>query len=162
MSPGSGSNKDDPAAVKYLYAYARFNGRQTMKLRLLYRLKSNTTEVSQFGDTHDGPRADVYLEGEVKGRVNGKFHGVDYGLSRGLKNPGTVVLHVHETIVTDDGPISVMRRGYAVPEGASFHVKATCLFQTASRKFDFLNGTIGVAEGYADGKGVQLSVFEVV
>jgi Protein of unknown function (DUF3237) len=134
-----------------------------MKLNLLYELLSRTTKVSDFGGTHDGPRADVHLEGEVKGRVSGKFHGIDYGLSRTTGASGVVVVHVHETITTDDGLISVMRRGYAIPDGDNgYRIRASCLFQTGSKKFEFLNTTLGLAEGHADAEKVELSVFEVL
>jgi len=134
-------------------------------LDLLYQLNSKVTRVSNFGETADGPRADVYLEGEVKGKVSGRFQGVDYGLSRvsgNSGNSGMVVIHVHETIDTADGHVSVLRRGYAIPSDGGFKVKSVCLFQTSSPKLEFLNSTIGLAEGYADDKKVELTVFEVV
>lgn len=134
-----------------------------MKLRPLYDVRSKTVRVSQFGDTPDGPRADYYLEGKVKGRVKGSFHGVDYGLSRvSKKKAGPVVLHVHETIETEDGLISVMRRGYAIPDGDRYHIRSTCLFQTSIKALEYLNSTVAVAEGYAGSEGVNFAVFEVV
>ncbi|MGA2664915.1 MAG: hypothetical protein ABSF83_08230 [Nitrososphaerales archaeon] len=130
-----------------------------MKLRLLYRVTARPTGVSRFGDTPYGSRSDYHLEGEVVGRVSGRFRAVDYGLAA-PKGVHPVSLHVHETIETDDGLVSVMRRGYVVPEEGRGRVKATCTFQTSSKNLGFLNTTVALAEGYADEKrGLRLSVF---
>jgi len=129
-----------------------------VKLRLLYRVTARPIGVSRFGETPYGSRSDYHLEGEAVGRVSGRFRAVDYGLTA-PRGAHPVSLHVHETIETDDGLISVMRQGYVVPGEGRGRVKATCTFQTASKKLGFLNTTVALAEGYANEKGLRLSVF---
>jgi hypothetical protein len=151
------------AEVKQLIAESRTTGcEQPVNSKALYRLNASVSGVSDFGRTADGSRADVFLEGTVRGRINGKFKGIDYGLSRATGEGGAVVIHVHETIETNGGLVSVIRRGYAIPDGERYKVRAFCLFQTAIKKLNFLNTVLGLAEGYADAKSVRLSVFEML
>jgi len=133
-----------------------------MRRSLLYELDAKISKSIDFGGAADGSRSDVYLEGEVQGRITGKFRGVDYGLARGSAKGGAVVIHVHETIATKIGLISVLRRGYAVPAGRRYRVRAFCLFQTGSEELKFLNSTVAFAEGFADSKTVRLSVYELL
>lgn len=132
-----------------------------MELVKLYEVRAKVVRQLELGSTGDATRIDFYLEGEVKGRINGRYTGVDYGSV--MKSLGeTVVVHVHETIETDKGSISSLRRGYAVPQkDGSYKVSAFCVFHTGIKELDFLNKTLGAVEGTAGGGELRLTVYEV-
>jgi len=132
-----------------------------MHLEELYELRAKIIRSSDFGAMANGSRMDFHMEGEVKGRINGKWSGIDYGRIR--KTMGNaVILHVHETIETDRGIVSVLRRGYAIPQrDGKYKVRAFCVFETGSKELEFLNTVVAAVEGTAGDGELNLKVYEI-
>ena len=119
--------------------------------KLLYEVTANW-KVAEIGQTPLGSRNDFYLDGKTSGEISGKYMGVDYGL---VGNDGVVAVHVHETIRTDDGEIiSSFRQGYAVPNPQGMYdIKGFVTFAAGSKKYAWLNNTVGVVEAEGNPKG---------
>ncbi len=133
-----------------------------MNLEALYEVTARIVRTSEIGDSGHEKRSDFYLEGEVKGRISGKISGVDYGSARRLPGGDVVVIHVHETITTDKGLISVLRRGYAISRAdGSYEVRAFCLYRTGIKELDFLNTAVAAVEGTARDGALNLKVYQI-
>lgn len=132
-----------------------------MDLDLLYELEAKIIRTVEVGGGTTGGRTDFYLQGKVSGKVNGSYEGVDYGTNIKTDRGDAVYVHVHETIKTERGVISALRRGYAIPNGQAYSVRAFVVFQTGIPEFKFLNWTLGFAEGVAGPEGLRLKIYAV-
>ncbi|GBC70521.1 hypothetical protein HRbin02_00289 [Candidatus Calditenuaceae archaeon HR02] len=132
-----------------------------MDLDLLYELEAKVIRTVEIGGGATGGRTDFYMQGKVSGKINGSYEGVDYGSTVKTERGDAVYVHVHETIKTDKGIISAFRRGYAIPSGQGYNVRAFVLFQTGVPELRYLNWTLGLAEGVAGPDGLKLKIYAV-
>ncbi len=133
-----------------------------MELELLYELEAKITKSVEIGGGFGAGRTDFHLEGRVAGKISGSYEGIDYGSMIRTDAGEAVYVHVHETIRTDGGVISALRRGYAIPsKEGGYEVRAFVLFQTGIPALRFLNWTLGFAEGRAGPDGLRLKIYAV-
>ncbi|MEM0445411.1 MAG: DUF3237 family protein [Nitrososphaerota archaeon] len=132
-----------------------------MNLELLYELEAKIVRTVDVGGGAMGGRTDYHMQGKVSGKINGSYEGVDYGSTVKTDLGDAVYVHVHETIKTDKGVISALRRGYAVPGEQGYTVRAFVLFQTGIQELRYLNWTLGLAEGVAGPDGLKLKIYAV-
>lgn len=99
--------------------------------------------------------------------------GADYQI---IRHDGVTEALAHYTIQTDDGvPIYVVNKGYRhgpreiidklirgeeVPED-SYYFKTSPVFETGSKKYDFLNKMIFIGEGIRKPSDVQIRFYQV-
>jgi hypothetical protein len=151
---------------------------RTLRTRLLFLFELAVAPASIVGKT---PGVDRRV-GEITG---GRFEGERLRgtvLSGGsdwqsVRTDGAWMLDVRCVLKTDDdalvgmtyrgirrGPQEVMdriARGEIVSPD-SYYMRATPYFETASKKYDFLNGLVGIAYGHRLASGPIYSVFEVL
>ena len=131
-----------------------------MNFKQLYRIDAKVTKTVDIGGNTN--RADYYLEGHVEGAIWGSYEGVDYGSLFKTPDGDAVYVHVHETIKTEKGVITGLRRGYALPsKNGGYRVRAFVFFQTSIPEYMYLNWTMGFAEGTADPEGLKLTIYSV-
>lgn len=132
-----------------------------MELEPLFELEAQIVRTVEVGKTPNVGRTDFHMRGKVSGKINGSYEGIDYGSMFKTDEGDAVYVHVHETISTDKGVIAGVRRGYAVPSGSGYKVRAFIFFQTAIPEYRYLNWTVCVAEGTATSEGLKLKIYAV-
>lgn len=134
----------------------------------------NPIEIGDGGKGHRRviPITGGSFEGELlKGKV--LPGGADYQI---LRQDGVTEALAHYTIQTDDGvPIYVVNKGYRhgpkeiidklirgeeVPDD-SYYFKTSPVFETGSKKYDFLNKMIFIGEGIRKPSEVQIRFYQV-
>jgi hypothetical protein len=150
-----------------------------IQTRALFTITLEVPRIVDLGATPNGHRRIATVTGgKFEGeRLRGTVHaapGGDWIVSR---PDGVMVLDVRLTLETDDreliymtycglrhGPAEVMARlakGEAV-DPASYYFRTTPVFETASKKYDWLNRIIAVATGRREAAGPVYDVFEVL
>lgn len=128
-------------------------------LELLYEEKPTTTEIVEYGTKlselmagkppgPEGAHFDLhFVVNDLKGKLIGKGKGF---ISMTVRPDGISVVEIHETLTTEDGEnILIKGSGYSLPgdEPGKVRFKGTYKFHTSSKKYAWLNSTIGVGEG---------------
>lgn len=150
-----------------------------IQTRALFTITLEVPRIVDLGATPNGRRRIATVTGgNFEGeRLRGTVHpapGGDWIVSR---PDGAMVLDVRLTLETDDqqliymtyrglrhGPAEVMARlakGETV-DPASYYFRTTPVFETASKKYDWLNRIIAVATGRREATGPVYDVFEVL
>lgn len=126
---------------------------------LLYEEKPTTTEVVEYGTKFselmagkppgpEGARFDFhFVVDDMKGKLTGKAKGI---LSMTVRADGISLVEIHETFTTNDGEnILIKGFGFSLPgsEPGAQIFKGAYNFSTSSKKYAWLNSTIGVGEG---------------
>jgi len=135
-------------------------------MQLDYRFQARFTDSVQLGPVDGGVRIDNYFDGAMtEGALAGaRVRGVDQVR---IRDDGSVVLDIRETIETERGAISADVRGYALPDAAAPHLHAIrgfALFSTAVPEYADYNtavvaieGTVDMATGAIDVEGRALT-----
>ena len=121
-------------------------------MQLDYRFQARFTDSVQLGALDGGLRVDNYFDGTMtEGALAGaRVRGVDQVR---IRDDGSAVLDIRETIETDRGAIAADVRGYALPEPAAPHVHAIrgfALFSTAVPEYAGYNTAVVAIEGTVD------------
>ncbi|HEX5782699.1 MAG TPA: hypothetical protein VFX80_12300, partial [Solirubrobacteraceae bacterium] len=90
-------------------------------MNLDYRFEAQLTDTVEIGPVSGGLRLDNYFDGRMtEGELTGaRVRGVD---QIRIRDDGSVVLDIRETIETYRGAISAGVRGYAIPDPDLPHV----------------------------------------
>ncbi|MDE2604563.1 MAG: DUF3237 domain-containing protein [Burkholderiales bacterium] len=147
--------------------------------RPLFELRLHVPQVLDIGDTPQGRRRIATVAG---GEFHGeRLRGVAVGAPGGdwmvVRNDGVTVLDVRVLLRTDDGehiymsyrgvrhgPADVMAKlaaGEAV-DPASYYFRITPIFETASKKYDWINKIVAVGTGRREPTGPIYTVEEVL
>jgi hypothetical protein len=150
-----------------------------IKTRHLFTLTADVPKIVELGATPNGARRIATVTGgSFKGeRLSGSIQptpGGDWLLAR---PDGATILDVRVTLETDDrqliymsyrgirhGPAEVMARlarGEAV-DPSSYYFRTTPVFETAAKKYDWLNRIVSVATGRREASGPVYEVYEVL
>jgi hypothetical protein len=121
-------------------------------MELDYRFQARITDSVQLGTIDGGVRVDNYFDGAMtEGALAGaRVRGVD---QIRIREDGSAVLDIRETIETERGAISADVRGYALPDPdtPNLHVlRGFALFSTAVREFAGYNAAVVAIEGSVD------------
>jgi hypothetical protein len=121
-------------------------------MQLDYRFQARITDSVQLGTVDGGVRVDNHFDGTV---TEGALAGARVrGLDRiRVRDDGSAVLDVRETIETDRGAISADVRGYALPDPDSpnLHVlRGFALFSTGVPEYAGYNSAVVAIEGRVD------------
>jgi hypothetical protein len=121
-------------------------------MNLDYRFEARLTDTVEIGPVSGGIRLDNYFDGRMTdGALTGaRVRGVD---QIRIRDDGSVVLDIRETIETDRGAISADVRGYALPDPAAPHVheiRGFALFDTAVPEYAQYNTAIVAIQGTID------------
>ncbi|MDE1993400.1 MAG: DUF3237 domain-containing protein [Rhizobiaceae bacterium] len=149
-----------------------------VRTKPLFIMKLEARPAVPAGETPNGPRrVRVIYGGRFEGeRLSGRV--LDGGSDWQIVRPdGYTVLDVRLTIETDDGAMIYMtygglRHGPAdvmariekgeVVDPASYYFRINPMFETASAKYDWLNGILGIGIGHRFEQGLVYNVFEVL
>jgi len=150
-----------------------------IETRHLFTLTADVPKIDDLGQTPNGTRRIATVTGGTfKGeRLSGKIRAAPGGDWLQLRADGATILDVRCTLETDDGeliymtyrgvrhgPPEVMARlakGEAV-DPKSYYFRTTPVFETASRKYDWLNRIVSVATGRREASGPIYEVYEVL
>jgi hypothetical protein len=150
-----------------------------IQTRHLFTLTADVPGIVDLGATPMGTRRIATVSGGTfRGeRLSGKIQAVPGGDWILVRPDGATILDVRVTLETDDrqliymtyrgvrhGPAEVMARlakGEAV-DPASYDVRTTPVFETASPKYDWLNRIVSVATGRREARGPVYEVYEVL
>jgi hypothetical protein len=121
-------------------------------MNLAYRFEARLTETVEIGEVSGGIRLDNYFDGRMTaGELAGaRVRGVD---QIRIRDDGSVVLDIRETIEAELGAISADVRGYAIPVPGTPHVheiRGFALFETAVGEYAEYNTAVVVIEGSVD------------
>jgi hypothetical protein len=121
-------------------------------MQLDYRFQARFTDSIQIGPVDGGIRIDNYFDGRMtEGALTGaRVRGVDQVR---VRDDGSVVLDIRETIETDQGTISADVRGYAIPQPAEpqvHRITGFALFTTAVQEYAGYNTAVVAIEGTVD------------
>ncbi len=149
----------------------------TLHLKHIFTAHINVKNPIEIGDSGKGHRRVIPITG---GSFEGEFlkgkvlpGGADYQI---LRQDGVTEALAHYTIQTDDGvPIYVVNKGYRhgpkeiidklirgeeVPED-SYYFKTSPVFETGSKRYDFLNKMIFIGKGIRKPSEVQIRFYQV-
>jgi hypothetical protein len=147
--------------------------------RPLFTITLEVPRIVDLGATPNGHRRIATVTGgKFEGeRLRGTVQATPGGDWILVRPDGATVLDVRLTLETDDqqliymtyrglrhGPAEVMARlakGEAV-DPSSYYFRTTPAFETASKKYDWLNRIIAVATGRREASGPVYEVFEVL
>jgi len=150
-----------------------------IQTRHLFTMTAEVPKIVDLGATPNGARRIATVTGGTfKGeRLSGKLQPAPGGDWLLLRPDGATVLDVRVTLETDDGeliymtyrglrhgPPEVMARlakGESV-DPASYYFRTTPVFETASKKYDWLNRIVSVATGRREASGPVYEVYEVL
>jgi len=150
-----------------------------IQTRHLFTLTAEVPNIADLGATPLGTRRIANVTGGTfKGeRLSGKILSAPGGDWILVRPDGATILDVRVTLETDDreliymtyrgvrhGPADVMARlarGESV-DPASYYFRTTPVFETAARKYDWLNRIVSVATGRREARGPVYEVFEVL
>jgi predicted SnoaL-like aldol condensation-catalyzing enzyme len=149
-----------------------------VRTRLLFAMRLQVREILTVGDTPSTRRRiGVVFGGDFQGsRLSGEV--LDGGNDwQSVRSDGSTMLDVRLTLKTDDGEIICMtykglrhgpgnviqrlEQGEPV-EPESYYFRISPMFETASAKYGWLNGTIAVGIGHRFEGAPVYSVFEVL
>jgi hypothetical protein len=121
-------------------------------MNLDYRFQARLTDTVEIGPVGGGVRLDNYFDGRMTdGELAGaRVRGIDQVL---IRDDGSVVLDIRETIETDSGAISADVRGYAIPDpdAPNVHeVRGFALFSTAVPAYSDYNTAVVAIHGSVD------------
>jgi hypothetical protein len=147
--------------------------------RPLFEIRLHVPQVLDIGDTPEGRRRIATVAGgEFQGeRLRGVAVGAPGGDWMVVRNDGVTVLDVRVLLRTDDGehiymsyrgvrhgPADVMAKlaaGESV-DPASYYFRITPIFETASKKYDWINKIVAVGTGRREPTGPIYTVEEVL
>jgi hypothetical protein len=150
-----------------------------IQTRPLFTITLEVPRIVDLGATPNGHRRIATVTGgKFEGeRLRGTVQATPGGDWILVRPDGATVLDVRLTLETDDqqliymtyrglrhGPAEVMARlakGEAV-DPSSYYFRTTPAFETASKKYDWLNRIIAVATGRREASGPVYEVFEVL
>ena len=121
-------------------------------MHLDYRFHARLTDSIQIGPVDGGIRVDNYFDGRMtEGELAGaRVRGID---QIRIRDDGSVVLDIRETIETDRGAISADVRGYALPDADAPHVheiRGFALLDTAVPEYAAYNTAVVAIHGSVD------------
>ena len=121
-------------------------------MNLDYRFEAQLTDTVEIGPVSGGLRLDNYFDGRMtEGELTGaRVRGID---QIRIRDDGSVVLDIRETIETDRGAISADVRGYAIPDPDAPHVhdiRGFALFDTAVPEYAAYNTAVVAIHGTVD------------
>ena len=121
-------------------------------MNLDYRFEARLTDTVEIGPVSGGVRFDNYFDGRMtEGELAGaRVRGID---QIRIRDDGSVVLDIRETIETDRGAISADVRGYAIPDPDVPHVheiRGFALFDTAVPEYAPYNTAVVAIHGRVD------------
>jgi len=121
-------------------------------MHLDYRFQARFTDSIEIGPVDGGLRIDNYFDGRMtEGSLTGaRVRGVDQVR---IREDGSVVLDIRETIETDQGAISADVRGYAIPDPGAPHlhtIHGFALFTTAVAEYADYNTAVVAIDGTVD------------
>ena len=121
-------------------------------MSLDYRFQARLTDTVEIGRVSGGLRMDNYFDGRMtEGELAGaRVRGID---QIRVRDDGSVVLDIRETIETDRGAIAADVRGYAIPDPAAPHVheiRGFALFDTAVPEYAAYNTAVVAIHGSID------------
>ena len=121
-------------------------------MNLDYRFEAQLTDTVEIGPVSGGLRLDNYFDGRMtEGELTGaRVRGID---QIRIRDDGSVVLYIRETIETDGGAISADVRGYAIPDPDAPHVhdiRGFALFDTAVPEYAAYNTAVVAIHGTVD------------
>jgi len=150
-----------------------------IETRHLFTLTADVPKIVDLGATPNGARRIANVTGGTfKGeRLRGTIQPAPGGDWLLLRSDGATILDVRVTLETDDGeliymsyrsirhgPANVMARlakGEAV-DAKSYYFRTTPVFETAAKKYDWLNRIVSVASGRREASGPIYEVYEVL
>ncbi|MEX0960752.1 MAG: DUF3237 domain-containing protein [Burkholderiales bacterium] len=150
-----------------------------IQTRPLFTITLEVPRIVDLGATPNGNRRIATVTGgKFEGeRLRGTVQATPGGDWILVRPDGATVLDVRLTLETDDqqliymtyrglrhGPADVMARlakGEAV-DPSSYYFRTTPAFETAAKKYDWLNRIIAVATGRREASGPVYEVFEVL
>lgn len=149
-----------------------------IQVRPLFTMKLRVDPMRVIGETPGGfRRVGVVTGGTFEGkRISGSVldGGNDWQI---VRKDGSVTLDVRLNLKTDDGEIfGMIYRGIRdgspeilkkIDQGeevdpASYYFRTTAHFETASKKYDWLNRIVAVGSGHRTSSGPVYNVFEVL
>ena len=121
-------------------------------MSLDYRFEARLTDTVEIGAVSGGIRFDNYFDGRMTdGELAGaRVRGIDQVR---IRDDGSVVLDVRETIETDRGAISADVRGYAIPDPGAPHVheiRGFAMFDTAVPEYAAYTTAVVAIHGSVD------------
>lgn len=121
-------------------------------MNLDYRFQARLTDTVEIGPVSGGLRLDNYFDGRMtEGALAGaRVRGID---QIRVRDDGSVVLDIRETIETERGAISADVRGYALPDPDAPHVheiRGFALFDTAVPEYAAYNTAVVAIHGSVD------------
>jgi hypothetical protein len=121
-------------------------------MSLDYRFEARLTDTVEIGPVSGGIRLDNYFDGTMtEGELAGaRVRGIDQVR---IRDDGSVVLDIRETIETDRGAISADVRGYAIPDPGAPHlheIRGFALFDTAVPEYAAYNTAVVAIHGSVD------------
>jgi len=121
-------------------------------MQLDYRFQARITDSVQLGTVDGGVRVDNYFDGTMtEGALAGaRVRGVD---QIRIREDGSAVLDIRETIETELGAISADVRGYALPDADApnlHEIRGFALFSTAVPDYDAYNTAVVAIDGVVD------------
>lgn len=150
-----------------------------IQTRHLFTMTADVPKIVELGATPNGARRIATVTGGTfKGeRLSGKLQPAPGGDWLLLRPDGATILDVRVTLETDDGeliymsyrgirhgPADVMARlarGEAV-DPKSYYFRTSPVFETAAKKYDWLNRIVSVASGRREASGPVYEVYEVL
>lgn len=150
-----------------------------IEMRHLFTLTADVPTIVDLGATPNGARRIANVTGgRFKGeRLSGAIQSAPGGDWLLARPDGATILDVRITLETDDGeliymsyrgvrhgPPEVMARlakGEAV-DPKSYYFRTTPVFETGSKKYDWLNRIVSVATGRREASGPVYEVYEVL
>ena len=129
-------------------------------MNLDYRFEARLTDTVEIGPVSGGIRLDNYFDGRMTdGELAGaRVQGID---QIRIRDDGSVVLDIRETIETDRGAISADVRGYAIPDPDAPHVheiRGFALFDTAVPEYAAYNTAVVSIHGSIDMETRKLEI----
>ena len=121
-------------------------------MNLDYRFEARLTDTVEIGPVSGGVRFDNYFDGRITDGelIGARVRGID---QIRVRDDGSVVLDIRETIETDRGAISADVRGYAIPDPDARHVheiRGFALFDTAVPEFAAYTTAVVAIHGSID------------
>ena len=121
-------------------------------MNLDYRFQARLTDTVEIGPVSGGVRLDNYFDGRITAGelVGARVRGID---QIRIREDGSVVLDIRETIETDRGSISADVRGYAIPDPDAPHVheiRGFALFDTAVPEYAAYTTAVVAIHGTVD------------
>ena len=121
-------------------------------MQLDYRFQARFTDSIVIGPVDGGVRVDNYFDGRMTegARAGARVRGVDQVR---IREDGSAVLDIRETIETEHGSISADVRGYALPDVDApqrHRITGFALFATAVPGYADYNTAVVAVDGSVD------------